>query len=320
LTIDPNHLVILLNKAAILMKEERYHDAYQAAKLAVNNPDCNMEKCLYRMAKSAYGMRDWKLSLEHYKKLQILFLDLPVAEEGIKVCNERIIEQETGRFDFNLLFRMSRQLNVRNFDIADCTHPSVEIQKIEGRGLGLVVKEDIPTNTVLVVSKAFANDLHYADRFEICNVGLTISETVHSVVKQPHRAKEFFSLWSGIGRDYLDDISDGVIDVARVESICKLNTFQIQYERKNPFKLDAPGGVWIVPSYLNHSCVPNCTRFFYGDILVVNSTAPIKKGEEVLVSYVYSSFPLEKRTMILETHYGFKCTCSLCEKQRKAAH
>lgn len=38
-------------------------------------------------------------------------------------------------------------------------------------------------------------------------------------------------------------------------------------------------------SFYNHSCVPNCEFFYYGSLIVTRAQAPIKKGEQVTISY-----------------------------------
>eukprot|EP01036_Dinobryon_divergens_P031499 gene31499-40907_t len=89
-------------------------------------------------------------------------------------------------------------------------------------------------------------------------------------------------------------------------------------------------GLFPLVSMLNHSCQPNCIKYFdfCGDFglasategkkrpprLVIRPMRTIAEGEELVYSYV----PLYQSTAVrrgqLEHSYGFTCSCSRCEK------
>ena len=75
-------------------------------------------------------------------------------------------------------------------------------------------------------------------------------------------------------------------------------------------------GVWLLPSFINHSCIPNAYKIYIGDLCIVRAIADIPVGKEVFTSYCrLSLFP-----KVLGRHYflGFHCTCRLCKFETKA--
>ena len=74
-------------------------------------------------------------------------------------------------------------------------------------------------------------------------------------------------------------------------------------------------GIWLLPSFINHSCIPNAVRIYIGDICIVRAIADIPEGEEVFTSYLpLSLFPnVQGRYNIL----GFQCDCQLCEFEKR---
>lgn len=66
-------------------------------------------------------------------------------------------------------------------------------------------------------------------------------------------------------------------------------------------------------AYINHSCDPNCIVNSKGEVITIK---PVKKGEELTISYnsrSLNNFPLE---MQWESNWSFACLCELhnCQK------
>lgn len=75
---------------------------------------------------------------------------------------------------------------------------------------------------------------------------------------------------------------------------------------------------------INHSCSPNAVvvfpTFANGSTkryMKVQAIRPIRKGEEVLTSYVDCAMPARLRKEQLRTTYKFECDCKLCESSSK---
>jgi hypothetical protein len=117
-----------------------------------------------------------------------------------------------------------------------------------------------------------------------------------------------------------------LIDVSRIDRILAYNSFSSQRatvadanrmnSSNNNNDSDARksnSGLWIWPSYFNHSCLPNTERIFFGDIMMIFASRKINKGDEITISYgdiLDTSFK-----KYLE-HYNIECKCELCTLDR----
>ena len=63
----------------------------------------------------------------------------------------------------------------------------------------------------------------------------------------------------------------------------------------------------------NHSCEPNASVLFDQPYLMMRSLLPIKKGEEVFISYIDNTDPYYRRQTQLKQRYCFECQCSKCK-------
>lgn len=97
------------------------------------------------------------------------------------------------------------------------------------------------------------------------------------------------------------------------------------YVHQHTNKLNQVQSLGVFPqfSYFKHSCTPNAMYYLTGQKLVMVSLTPIKKGEEILVSYFGKTAVLtfdskrEERKELLRSLYksfGQKCNCTLCQK------
>eukprot|EP00268_Persea_americana_P008899 TRINITY_DN1348_c1_g1_i2.p1 TRINITY_DN1348_c1_g1~~TRINITY_DN1348_c1_g1_i2.p1 ORF type:complete len:494 (+),score=102.90 TRINITY_DN1348_c1_g1_i2:197-1678(+) len=71
-------------------------------------------------------------------------------------------------------------------------------------------------------------------------------------------------------------------------------------------------------SCMNHSCCPNAKAFKRdedrdGQATIV-AVRPIRKGEEITISYIDEELPCEERQALL-ADYGFRCQCKKCIEQ-----
>ena len=68
---------------------------------------------------------------------------------------------------------------------------------------------------------------------------------------------------------------------------------------------------------INHSCEPNAKILFpFADHrCLAYALRDIAPGEQLTISYIRQSDPLEKRTKALK-EYGFQCICQKCNRER----
>ncbi|PVH33186.1 hypothetical protein PAHAL_9G590000 [Panicum hallii] len=70
-------------------------------------------------------------------------------------------------------------------------------------------------------------------------------------------------------------------------------------------------GLWILPSFINHSCHPNARRTHVGDHAIVHASRDIKAGEEITFPYFDVLVPVSKRREASRA-WGFECKCDRC--------
>ncbi|KAG0489043.1 hypothetical protein HPP92_007854 [Vanilla planifolia] len=70
-------------------------------------------------------------------------------------------------------------------------------------------------------------------------------------------------------------------------------------------------GLWLLPSFVNHSCCPNARRLHVGDRVVVHASRDIKSGEEITFAYFDVLQPLGQRREMAK-RWGFLCSCARC--------
>lgn len=75
---------------------------------------------------------------------------------------------------------------------------------------------------------------------------------------------------------------------------------------------DQRPGIWLEASRMNHSCLPNASWSWIGDMFVARANRDFAQDEEITVAYVPSAYPPEKRKNILQAANGFECRCELC--------
>lgn len=75
-------------------------------------------------------------------------------------------------------------------------------------------------------------------------------------------------------------------------------------------------GLYLHPyaALINHSCDYNSVVGFDGDELFVKAVRPVKKDEQIFISYIDASGPYDVRRKELSERYYFDCQCSKCFK------
>lgn len=82
----------------------------------------------------------------------------------------------------------------------------------------------------------------------------------------------------------------------------------------NIFQTEAIGSVWLLKNHFNHSCAPNVLTSWYENKSVAITSRPIKKGDQLFVSYGKQYFvePRSIREAQLWEDFGFHCECEKC--------
>jgi hypothetical protein len=173
----------------------------------------------------------------------------------------------------------------------------------------------------------------------ICSVDLSTNQLVNKtssnqnaanlyekLKNDPYLAKEVYNLYAGasfaaISKPIVDDDSTIIIDAERIDCTLELNSFGSldisNLTRSCPQTSSSAqnnAGLWLFPSYFNHSCVANTMRIFIKDIMLVYALRDIEQGEEVTLKYVgYDTYANRGKSL---RSFGFECDCRLCELDR----
>lgn len=95
--------------------------------------------------------------------------------------------------------------------------------------------------------------------------------------------------------------------------ICLKNGFELNIAGIQTFTLNT------TLSLFNNSCAPNVRNVVENDTEYGFTVKPIKKGEQLFISYIKRELPTEIRQLTLKLTYGFDCRCNKCEPRFKAS-
>jgi hypothetical protein len=115
-----------------------------------------------------------------------------------------------------------------------------------------------------------------------------------------------------------DDVYDEIEQVPKVspdrlEDLVRRNSFGI---KKTVPDGSSPGiAVYHVPSFFNHSCMPNTVHYHIGDMIFIVSSTTIPAGSEIFLTYypfLHQYSLQERNTQLQKRTGGFSCRCALC--------
>ncbi|KAK8036166.1 hypothetical protein PG993_008780 [Apiospora rasikravindrae] len=317
-----------LNRSLANLNLGRFENALSDAMKAVQDGKPNeSEKALFREAKALYGMKSYR---ECMQKLVVLTKEFPDSQ-AVKVeldrAQARLREQLKGQYSFRRMYKEA-QAAIPIIDCATFTGP-VEVRPSPGRGRGLFTTTAVAASDLLVCEKAFAYCYAGDDNSEgnskttilmdmetrnyaVGGQADLLSQVVQKLAQNPNSSKAFLDLHHGAyqaiprGQDH-----HGQCLWHAQDQPCQLPSHGVGNRGKTPSTTTC--GIWILASYLNHSCVGNCRRSFIGDMQIIRATRDIPADTELFFSYKQP----ESLTSFDETqqslqNWGFQCGCALC--------
>ncbi|UZO08520.1 uncharacterized protein OCT59_028774 [Rhizophagus irregularis] len=142
----------------------------------------------------------------------------------------------------------------------------------------------------------------------LCSVEL-IHRITQKLLEEPYHRQEVYKLYNSLN---LDKTNMNLANVDIIGNIVGLNSFELNNIIVGNSSLSGEG-LWILPSYFNHSCIDeNGTQYILGDLMFIRSLRPILQGEELLVNYRSGESNNEIRLMLLKS-MGIDCQCRLCK-------
>ncbi|XP_061992985.1 methyltransferase FGSG_00040 [Rosa rugosa] len=303
LKIESTHFKTLICKGKILLNLNRYSMALTCFRTAQLDPQANG---------SSVGLNGY---LQKCKKLELM--------------------SKTGAFDMSEW--VINGFRAKPPEPAEYIGGAVEMRKSGIRGRGLFATKNMEAGSLVLINKAVATErgiLPGQDLDENAQLVMwkTFTEKVmDSVAKCSRTCGLISTLSSGEDEDGLEvpEINlfkpdsehligysnEKKLDASRVLSILDVNSIvedsiSSKVLGKNS---DYYGvGLWVLASFINHSCIPNARRLHVGDYVIVHASRDVKAGEELTFAYFDVLNPLEKRNEMSKT-WGFRCNCRRCK-------
>ncbi|KAF3910968.1 hypothetical protein AA313_de0200802 [Arthrobotrys entomopaga] len=338
-------LALLLNRCLAHLR----HGAYQ---LSVDDADAALlinprnEKALFRKSKALYQLRLFAKCGNTLKQLIKFHPSNDEAAKDLEKVRQRMCEETFAQYDFKKMVKLANNDEPgTEYDFADYSVP-VYAKTSDISGNGLFTKKDIKAGELLCCCKAFANCKGKENGITLTMdpARMTVSQSPGAFVanlvleklkREPSMLPEILKLYNDLrytqGQGNPEQSAKTVIDSFFIKQIVRLNAFsstsyfdEFPEMRPNPqpFKahpkskdnpFDPNCGFWILPSYMNHSCVANARRVILGDMMIIRATVDIPKDTEILISYTDTKLTYKERRGMFELSWGFICYCPLCK-------
>ncbi|XVE53199.1 hypothetical protein DITRI_Ditri02bG0184700 [Diplodiscus trichospermus] len=300
LQIEATHFKTLLCKGKILLCLNRYSNALDCFKAALSDPQGNR--------------------------------NLEILNGYLEKCKKLEFQSRTGSFD--LSDWVLNGFRGKPPELAEYIGP-VQVKRSEISGRGLFATKSIDAGSLLSVTKAIAiergilGDEDSGENAQLVMWKNFIDKVREAVTKCPITQLLINMLSTGEDEDMLEvpDISffrpeaektgcsNEKLDMDKILSILDVNSLveeavSAKVLGKNS---DFYGvGLWVLASFINHSCNPNARRLHVGDYLIVHASRDIKAGEELTFMYFDTLSPFDKRVEMSKP-WGFNCKCRRCK-------
>ena len=248
------------------------------------------EKCAMRMCVAAR-------QLGFLKESDAVAKDAGSSVPGL----EQIDQQRRGEYDWEALWRGEEP-------VAEYCGP-VQVRLVEGKGRGLFATQSIPAGTVIVCSRAISSSTNAEEstpvfmRYGACivtNFTRTVTRAIAKaslpfaadILRRCYNLCNFRTTSQLLVPDvveqqvpFLLDVGDLPPDCGHITEAVLENAFECETCRPN----DCASGLFYLPSFVNHSALPNASRLTFGSFMVMIAQVDIAAGAEIEHRY----FPLE---------------------------
>lgn len=213
---------------------------------------------------------------------------------------------------------------------------AVEVRRSEISGRGLFATRNVESGALMLVTKAVAVDRAIMPIDSGENAHLVIwknfIDKVAEAAEKCEHISYLISCLSAGGDDDTLEVPDiavfqpeaelrtaangggGSLDKETLLNILDVNSVLEDAVSANVLGKNAGYqgvGLWILASFINHSCDPNVRRVHVGDHVIVHAARDLKIGEELTSAYFDVLSPWEKRREMAE-NWGFVCRCKRC--------
>jgi hypothetical protein len=330
--------VLLCNRSVSFLNIGAFQEARRDAQDALNLEPANT-KARFRLASALFHLRSYSHALELLRPAQRnTSSDIQTLLRTLITC---VTESRHGKYDV-VAMQEEAKVNPR-LSHADYCSNLIELRKSEHGGVGgrgIFTKEVIRPGTLLVQSKAvacvfddevdrstkFMSSLDPALRSSISRpIFLSLADKLYSTIAKNGCGRAILNLEGSrstgldieLTRDDVYETTEVVPEITPTEilDIILTNSFDISKITQTGEKVKGTA-LFHVPSYFNHSCMPNLIYATTGDIMLMKSSTLIPKDTEIFISYasVRRAESLQERTTTLFRRTpSITCNCGLCK-------
>ncbi|CAG8907154.1 unnamed protein product [Penicillium egyptiacum] len=343
---SPELLVIAqLNRALSFLKSYRFDAALRDVEDVLQVSELS-EKALFRKAQALYQLRRFKESCETHAILAENYPDNTVAAHEYGRASARLVEQDSGKYEFRKMILEANMRRPPRLDRGTYIGP-VTVKQTQSHGRGLFTMEAVKAGDLLFCEKAFAHAFHDENASQdlrlLLNVDLakatigTQGELIELIgqklYKNPSLLPGFVDLHHGTYKsvDVLEVDAIPVVDTFLIERTILLNSFGCPLSSRESHIRSMKGddnmakrtngqfhssGVWLMASYINHSCMSNAHRSFIGDMMIVRASRDLPPNTEITFWYKSPMTCDPKEFPVNLQHWDFNCDCILCQDTR----
>lgn len=324
------------NRAEAYIRLQEYAKALSDAKKALSR-DPNHLKSLFRKGRALLGLSQYEQALT---TLQVAAPRAPTDRDlqaALHECSTGVQQSCHGHYDLAHYYLKGRQAGESPF-CADYIGPVIITDVGRGRGRGLVLTKDVEAGELLLVS----NPIAFLPLQEGDHSRTEMSQgLVNGKVQEGFRKIFDAAQAHNKGLEKMPTLYDGEKALPCPSVNCtdfesgpqeRLNASRIRcIIRFNAINGDAtmgwknlPGsgeqdrkvehwGLWWLPSFINHSCLPSCCPILVGKALFVFASRDLRAGDEVTRPYFDIFQPFDQRRESSTQGWGFVCYCPRCK-------
>ena len=267
--------------------------------------------------------------LKKYREAQALICKLDENDELIKELSEIIQKEVNALLHSETLMEMMLENKKGTFELNkkyEYVNMKLKLTHDKEKGMKVVAKKEIAKGEIICISKPmvvyeypknqpkFQVVPHNATKELFNKLRFLLSSKFNDI----NQLKEqFLSLYDGANQEYSIEERRNDVDFSDEKLLLILSHNLITPRYPSYFSTKVSTGLWYLPSFFNHSCLPNVIYFGIGDCLILIAEDTIKKGQELTISYEVLGTNYLSRCFELNNKYGFTCKCSLCLDERK---
>eukprot|EP01018_Ginkgo_biloba_P018596 Gb_34914 [translate_table: standard] len=312
------------NRAEAFLRLKNYEGALRDANLALSIEPGHV-KSIFRKGRALRGLQEYKQAILCFEDV-ISRMEGNVSQEVKRELeNERRLSDESmlGNHDFSdvLLGNCGSGNCFDHHEFSDYVGP------VELRDGGLFATAEFRLGDLILVSNAIARvELEEDGIFVRSGYGNTSSEQklVNKIISCAKASKRLVKQLNALAKpDVASEKLKDLIDLFR-PNIGWYDSAQIHVDHEDDYAPDvnivlkhcisSMGsnhhgiGLWALPSFIRHSCIPNSSAKFAGQVMFITAARDIRSGEEISISLKNILQPLRIRHRML----GFTCGCQRC--------